>query len=160
MVFWATTEQEIPTGFPSAGISTSEFEGGNSVGFLGSLVKGIASVGVGIATGNPLAGVATYTALSSKGGSSAPVVQPPPTFIAPTVPVNFNPTYTGGAGGGPINSFAPPTTSVSLTKSKSVIHRAKKKKVVRHTAKAKPKKKAKLKFGSPAWRKKYLGHKK
>jgi len=123
------------------------------VGFLGSILKIGAGV-VGTVFGGPAGGIAAYTAVSKVTSSSPPVVNPPP-IVTPVLPPppNFNPTYLGGAGGGPVNSYTPPG-KVSRPKTK-IVYRTK----AKPKAKAK-KKKAKIKFGSAAYRKKYLGHKK
>jgi len=153
MVFLVTTVGGDPT------TSTNGFEKETSVGFFGSLLK----IGAGIAgtiVGGPAGGIAAYTAVSKVTGGSPPVVQPPP-YIAPPAPVqpppNWSPVYTGGAGGGPVNSFSPVG---SPAKTKIVYRQAKKKTVVHKLAKRSKRAARKPKFGSAAYRKKYLGHKK
>lgn len=123
-------------------------------GFLKTIAKGIGFVAK---TGLSLAGV-------NVGGAPRPVepqpsYQPPPAQIIPPAPLPplaqlpFLSYQGGGVGSGPVNTYAPTRAPRPLTRAAPVQRAA------AATRSAKPKKRAKpkkLKFGSPAWRKKYV----
>lgn len=146
-------------------------------GFLKTLGKIGAGV-AGFAIGGPAGAAAGYGAASkilSGGPEPEPSYQPPPAFIVPPAPLPPPAqlpylSYTGGgAGAGPVNTYQPmkasggtPTMMSVARANAKTSHRGRKTKTRRARASGSSRKKStrKPKFGSPAFRKKYLGHKK
>lgn len=123
-------------------------------GFLGKLAKGALGI---VASVNPVTKFAYDQIIKGTSHPPAP---------APNVPVEvqYNPqpmrswppdlpmNYMGSSGGSPVNTYQPPGSSAVPRKRIAAPRRAGK--LRRSTGKVT--KKRKLKFGSPAWRKKYM----